>query len=125
MEFQIGIVILTFQKCSCACAHAQSLNRVQLCNSMDCSLPGSSVHGISPARILECVAIHSVCMSMQASLVVQMVKNSPTMQETPACSLGPGNPLEKELATHSNILAGEIPWTEEPGGLQSTGWQKS
>ena len=47
------------------------------------------------------------------------------MQEMRIQSLGLGNPLEKEMATHSSILAGEIPWTEEPGGLQSTGWQKS
>ena len=40
-------------------------------------------------------------------------------------SLGGEDPLEKETATHSNILAWEIPWAEEPGGLQSMGWQKS
>ena len=40
-------------------------------------------------------------------------------------SLGQEDPLEKEMATHSSILAWEIPWTEEPGGLQSIGWQKS
>ena len=40
-------------------------------------------------------------------------------------SLGPGSPSEKEIATHSSILAREIPWTEEPGGLQSMGLQKS
>ena len=47
------------------------------------------------------------------------------MQETQVQSLGGEDPLEKEMATHSNILAWEIPWTEEPGGLQSIGWQKS
>ena len=45
------------------------------------------------------------------------VKNPPAMQETWAQSLGGENPLEKEMATHSSILAWEIPWTEEPGGL--------
>ena len=44
--------------------------------------------------------------------------------ETQIQSLGREDPLEKEMATHSSILAWEIPWTEEPGGLQSTGWQK-
>ena len=43
------------------------------------------------------------------------------MQETEVPSLGGENPLEEEMATHSGILAWRIPWTEEPGGLQSTG----
>ena len=46
------------------------------------------------------------------------------MQETWVQSLGQEDPLEKEVATHSSILAWEIPWTEEPGGLQSTGSQR-
>ena len=53
-----------------------------------------------------------------------MVKNPPTMQETSVQSLGQEDPLEKEMATHSCILAWEIPWTEEPGGLQFTGLQR-
>ena len=52
------------------------------------------------------------------------VKNSPSMQETRVQSLGQEDPLEKAIATHSSILAWEIPWTEEPGGLQSTGSQR-
>ena len=47
-----------------------------------------------------------------------------SMQETWVQSLGWENPLEKEMATHSSIPAWEIPWTEEPGGLQSMGWQR-
>ena len=47
------------------------------------------------------------------------------MQETQVRSLGQEDPLEKEMATHSRILAEEIPWTEEPGGLQSMGSQES
>ena len=54
-----------------------------------------------------------------------MVRRLPAMLETWVQSLGWENPLEKEMATHSSILAWEIPWTEEPGGLQSMGWQKS
>ena len=46
------------------------------------------------------------------------------MQETWVRSLGQEDPLEEEMATHSGILAWEIPWTEEPGGLQSTGLQE-
>ena len=59
-----------------------------------------------------------------ASLVAQTVKTLPAMQETWVQSLGWGDPLEKEMETHSNILAWEIPWTEEPGWLQSMGSQR-
>ena len=58
------------------------------------------------------------------SLVAQMVKQLPTMQETQVQSLGWEDPLEKEMATHSSILIWRVPWTEEPGGLQSIGSQK-
>ena len=53
------------------------------------------------------------------SQVAQMVKNPPAMQETWVQSLGWEDPLEKETATHSTILAWRIPWTEEPGRLYS------
>ena len=59
-----------------------------------------------------------------ASLVVQTVKNLPAMQETQVRSLDWEDPLEKEMVTHSSSLAWEIPWTEEPGGLQSMGSQR-
>ena len=59
-----------------------------------------------------------------ASLVAQMVKNLPVMQETWVQSLGQKDPLEKGMATHSSILAWRIPWTEEPGGPQFMGLQK-
>ena len=52
------------------------------------------------------------------------VKNLPAVQETQVQSLGWEEPLEKGMATHSSILAWEIPWTEEPGGLQSMGSQR-
>ena len=71
------------------------------------ALPGSSVHGILQARILELVAIS--------------VKNLPAVQETRIQSLGRKDPLEKETATYSSILAWKIPWIEELGGLQSVG----
>ena len=54
-----------------------------------------------------------------------MVKNSSAMQEMQVQSLDQKDPLEKEMATHSSILAWEILWAEEPGGLQSMGSQKS
>ena len=59
----------------------------------------------------------SVLHRNQASLVVQTVKHLPRIQETLVQSLGQEDPLEKEMATHSSILAWKIPWTEEPGRL--------
>ena len=56
--------------------------------------------------------------------MAQLVKNLPAMQETWVRSLGWEDPLEKEMANHSSILAWEIPWIEEPGWLQSMGLQK-
>ena len=57
-------------------------------------------------------------------LVAQSVKNFPVMQETQVQFLGWEDPLEKEMATHSIVLAWRIPWTEEPGRLQSLGSQE-
>ena len=76
---------------------------------MNCSLPGSSVHGISQARILEWVAIP--------------FSRGSAMQETQVQSLGQEDAREKEMATHSSTLAWRIPWTEEPGRLQFMGLQ--
>ena len=59
-----------------------------------------------------------------ASLVAQRLKRLPVMRETWVRSLGWEDPLEKEMETHSSILAWRIPWTEEPGGLQSMGLQR-
>ena len=56
--------------------------------------------------------------------MTQMVKNPPAIQETWVRSLGQEGPLEKGMATHSSILDWRIPWTEEPGGLQSMGSQR-
>ena len=58
------------------------------------------------------------------SLVAQRLKRQPPMRETQVRSLGREDPLEKEMAIHSSILAWRIPWTEELGGLQSTGSQR-
>ena len=56
--------------------------------------------------------------------MAQRVKNPPAMQEPPIPSLGQEDPLEKGMAPHSSILAWEIPWTEEPGGLQFMALQR-
>ena len=66
-----------------------------------------------------------VLYSIRASLVAQMVKNLPAMQETQIQSWGWEKPLEKGMATHSSILGWRIPWTEEPGGATVHGVAKS
>ena len=115
-----------------------------LSDPMDCSPPGSSAHGIFQARVLEWGAI---AFSLQvfanvspsawnailsfvpsgASPKAQQVKNLPAVQgtqEMQVWSLGLEDPLEEEMALHSSILACEVPWTAEPGGLQSLGLQR-
>ena len=62
--------------------------------------------------------------AMSDCLVAQWVKNLPAVQESWVWSLGWENPLEKQMATHSSILAWKISWTEEPGGVQSMGSQR-
>ena len=66
-----------------------------------------------------CNYLYVTYTSIQTSLVAQMVKSLLTVQETRVQSLHQEDPLEKEMATHSSILDWRIPWTEEPGGLQS------
>ena len=68
--------------------------------------------------------LNDTVINTEASLVAQRVKNLPAVQETRVLSLGWEDPLEKEMATHSSILAWKISWTEEPGGLQSMGSQR-
>ena len=58
-------------------------------------------------------------------IIAQIIRNPPAMQETQVLSLGQEDPQEKEMATHSSILAWRIPGTEEPGGLQSIGLQRT
>ena len=70
-----------------------------------------------------CMFISSINISLVFP-VAQLLKNLPSMKETWVRSLGWEDPLEKEMATHSSILAWRIPWMEEPGGLQSTGSQR-
>ena len=63
-------------------------------------------------------------LASRASLVAQMLNNLPAMKETWVQFLSQEDPLEKEMAAHYSILAWRIPWTEEPGGLQSIGLQR-
>ena len=80
--------------------------------------PFHTAHGILKARMLKWFAIPLT------SLVAQRLKHLPPMQDTRVRSLGREDTLEKEMVTHSSILAWRIPWTEEPGRLQSTGSQR-
>ena len=93
-----------------------SVGKESACNAGDpSSIPGS---GTSTGEGLGYPLQYS-----WASLVAQLVKNLPAMWETLVRFLGQEDPLEKEMATQSSILAWRIPWTEEPGGLQSMGPQ--
>ena len=73
------------------------------------------------SRVPSSFPIHQ---TLGASLVAHMVKCLPAMQETRVQSLVQEDPLEKEIAAHSSTLAWKIPWTKEPGGLQSMGSQR-
>ena len=87
---------------------------------MDLNCVGSLTHGLFKK-------INTVLYNWQrhsTSLVAQTVKHLPTMQETRVQSLGQKDLLEKEMATHSKILAWKIPWMEDPGRLQSMGSQR-
>ena len=75
-------------------------------------------------RLKTCKICVGFVPSLWASLVAQLVKNPPAVRETWVPSLGQEDPLEKEMATHSSILAWEIPWTEESGGLQPWGYKE-
>ena len=72
-----------------------------------------------------CLVFNISLATLGASLVAQMVKDLPVMWETQVWSLGREDPLEKRKATHSSILAWRIPWTEEPGRVQSMGLQRA
>ena len=105
-------------------------------NSMDMSLSKlreawhALIHGVEKSRTrlsdwteLICIPMADSCWGW-TSLVAQMVKRLPTMQETQVQSLVWEDPLEKEMVTHSSTLAWKTPWTEAPGRLQSMGSQR-
>ena len=74
--------------------------------------------------LLKGIEIGTIFLEGAMSVVAQMAKNLPAMQETHVQSLGQEDPLEKAMATHSSILAWISPWTLEPGRLQSMGSQR-
>ena len=93
--------------------------------SYNCSWPYHELNGKGFALIgkaCSCPAlIYTVCFHIGTSLMAQMAKNLPAIQEAQVQPQGQEDPLEKEMSTHCSILAWEIPWTEEPGGGQPMG----
>ena len=89
-----------------------------------CFLYASGLTALKGIWLFSRCYLHATSCFRWASLVAQTVKPLPTMQETWVRSLGREDPLEKEMATHSNIHAWKIPWTKEPGGLQSMALQR-
>ena len=77
------------------------------------------------ARTHTCTHTHTHSIKTWTSLVARMLRSLPATRETPVQSLGQKDPLEKEMATHSSILAWKIQWMEEPGRLQSMGVAES
>ena len=88
-----------------------------------CEVIDISLGILIPACASSNLAVRMMYSACRASLVAQRVMYLPVMQKTQVRSLGQEDPLEKEMATHSSILAWRIPWTEEPGGLQFMGSQ--
>ena len=81
---------------------------------------------IFPCQYTEAyLSLYKDLIVFQASLMAQMINNLPAMQETWVPSLGQDDSMEKGMATHSSVLAWRIPWTEEPGRLQSVGLKES
>ena len=86
--------------------------------------PSSNFHSFVSSQVSKRALVTALKPFLSLSFVAQRLKRLPAMRETWVRSLGWKDPLEKEMATHSSILAWRIPWTEEPGGLQSTGSQR-
>ena len=91
-------------------------------NSMDRGAWWATIHGVAKSRTR--LSDFTFKLWSRASLVAQRLKRLPGMWETWVRSLGWEDPLEKEIATHSSILAWRIPWREEPGRVQSMGSQR-
>ena len=115
----------------CCCSWAFSSCRDFSCCrawTLGHSASGVMVHGLRCPEVCGIsvprpgIWTHVLC--IKTSLVAQTVKHLPAMRETWVQSLGQEDLLEKEMATHSSILAWRIPWTEEPGRLQSMGSQR-
>ena len=93
-------------------------------HALGMALLGRVIYWWYTGNKLSALPIGGFVLSLWDSLVAQMVKRLPAVQETRVRSLGWEDPLEKEMAIHSSTLAWKIPWTEEPGRLQPMGSQK-
>ena len=102
--------------------HVPSLQLTDVCWQQS----SPKVHGCLRGHAQPCPScwFRQMYNNRRSSLVAQAVKNLPAVQETWVRSLGQEDPLKKGMATHSSILAWRIPWTEEPGRLQSMGSQR-
>ena len=87
------------------------------------TFPPHSYDEVLISKVMRCSLCEKIRLraGVRPSLVAQRLKRVPLIRETWVRSLGQEDPLEKEMATHSSILAWRIPWREEPGGLQSMG----
>ena len=86
------------------------------------SLVQATAHGVAKSQTR--LSNFTLYIFINMDFMTQTVKNLPAMQETWVPSLGQEDPLEEKMAIHSSTLAWKIPWTEEPGGLPSMGWQR-
>ena len=132
-SFPIWIPFLSFSALIAVASTSKTLLNSSGESGHPCLLPDfrGNAFNFSPLMIMFAVGLSCVAFimlryvpSIPASLVAQSLKHLPPMQETQVQSLGWEDPLEKEMATHSSILAWRIPWSEEPGRLQSTGSQR-
>ena len=113
---------MTFPEFQRADFNSCSSNKIEDAETREEQQPGGRVL-VLPQGIHIMVSFE-LFIELKASQVAQRLKHLPAMRETWVRSLDREDPLEKEMATHSSILAWRIPWTEEPGGLQSTGSQR-
>ena len=113
----LGVLSSIVCVCVCVCVYTHTKLRPTFCNSVDQTMKLKDACSLEE-KLWQTYTVY------RASLVAQMVKHLPTMQETHVRSLGQEHPLEKETATHSSTLAWKIPWTEEPGRIQSMGLQR-
>ena len=107
--------------CSWSCHIMEIVSYCRFCICLTCKtipFPSDKASSHSKVGIMDSKFLH-LYMWKWASLLAQMIKNPPAMQETQVRSLGWEDPLEKGMATHSRILTWRSPWTEEPGGLYS------
>ena len=131
------MLFLSWWFCSCTDLLTVTINPAPSWASISNTLPPNSLSWFCNYRLpllsvtspwyfgicLYCF-ITSILHSSVLHWVAQRLKHLPGMRETRVRSLGREDPLEKEMATHSSTLAWRIPWREEPGGLQSMGWQR-